>query len=285
MLPTVLIIDDDKAQLDELSELITGFGYRCVSAETGRAGLQLVCEDKAVGIVLVDLHLPDLHGLDILSASVQGEARKLQFVIISGQPALEDAIEGFDRGALTLLTKPIDPRELKQQLLNAVEKLRAAPGTAAQSGEFRERAKKILELSRYRPSRSPSRDTGVPQWDSDQHDGDLNRLLVLADEIANMGRALSKGPVSIKALRLLSEVIRAYVKAESLPVVTLCLAAGMPQTTALRHLDELVQIGLVEKEPDVRDKRRLLVKLSPLAKETLFDTAVKRRNVTGHPAA
>ncbi|QUL37554.1 MarR family winged helix-turn-helix transcriptional regulator [Erythrobacter sp. JK5] len=63
----------------------------------------------------------------------------------------------------------------------------------------------------------------------------------------------------------------ALVEAEGrrVAITSLCIASGVPQVTALRHLNILAEAGLVERQPDPIDKRRVFVALTPNASKAL----------------
>jgi DNA-binding response OmpR family regulator/predicted transcriptional regulator len=264
-LPKVLIVDDDPAQLVELADFVSKLGYQCLAADNGREGVSLACEDPQIGIILIDMNLPDGHGLDVLSAirDYVDPRRGTQYLLITGRPDIEEAIEGFDRGALTLLVKPLDPALLRKELEAATARLRAEGGAPARAtGGFRHRLQKIMELrARLGSETEPS----------------PGRLMAAVREVSALGEALGDGALSFKALNLLSEIARAEEACEKLSVITLCLTANMPQTTGLRYLQELIEAGLVEKHPDPHDGRRQFVTLSSAGRERLRRAAAARR--------
>ena len=64
--PSILIIDDDPNLRKSLADILAAKGYETVVARTGEEGF-LLLEQKAVNLVLIDLGLPDVQGIDVLN--------------------------------------------------------------------------------------------------------------------------------------------------------------------------------------------------------------------------
>jgi len=113
---SVLVVDDDETFRDSLAVLVDreGFDVRTASslAET-REALARSWPD----VILVDLHLPDGSGAELLDDE-QVTARS-ETVLITGNATVESAVEAMRQGALSYLTKPLDPARLKSVLASA----------------------------------------------------------------------------------------------------------------------------------------------------------------------
>lgn len=60
----VLVVDDQPLIVEELCEFLESSGYRCVPCESSRHALQRFSEDTEIGLVLCDLHMPDMDGIE-----------------------------------------------------------------------------------------------------------------------------------------------------------------------------------------------------------------------------
>jgi DNA-binding NtrC family response regulator len=117
--PRALIVDDDPEIAKVLTELVEREGFAVTSAPTlARAREEIGA--TVPDIVLVDIHLPDGSGLELLDA--QGPAAP-EVVLITGQASVETAVDALRRGAADYLTKPVDFPRLKMVLGNVTRTL------------------------------------------------------------------------------------------------------------------------------------------------------------------
>jgi hypothetical protein len=76
-------------------------------------------------------------------------------------------------------------------------------------------------------------------------------------------KLLGYGLVDDAAWVMLLDLLLMHLESKTLAVTSLCVGSGVPVTTALRRLDQLISKGLALKTPDRTDRRRLLVSISP----------------------
>jgi two-component system nitrogen regulation response regulator NtrX len=122
----ILIVDDEKNIRAQLSGLLADEGYGAVAADSAEKGLELLREDRP-DLVLLDVMLPGMSGLDLLARIREGDA-ELPVVLMSGQASIETAVRATKLGAFDYLEKPLDPGRLLLTVRNALEtrRLRAA---------------------------------------------------------------------------------------------------------------------------------------------------------------
>jgi two-component system, OmpR family, KDP operon response regulator KdpE len=126
--PTVLVVEDDDETRAALTRELTTRGYRIAEAGDGRTAL-LKWESRRPDIVLLDLGLPDIDGLDIIRR-IRREATT-PIVILSGRYEEREKVEALERGADDYVTKPFGVDELNARLHVA---LRRAAGPVADQG-------------------------------------------------------------------------------------------------------------------------------------------------------
>jgi DNA-binding NtrC family response regulator len=116
----VLIVDDEKALRDGLSEAVRDLGYAPVVASSGREALAAAAQSKPAA-ALLDLRLPDMDGLQVL-ARLRNEigGAKLPVAIITAYATAANTIEAMRLGAFDHLTKPIGREELASLLQRMV---------------------------------------------------------------------------------------------------------------------------------------------------------------------
>ncbi|NJB68414.1 putative two-component system response regulator [Desulfobaculum xiamenense] len=121
--PTVLCIDDEDMIRQSIGDYLEDSGYRVLQANNGRTGLEVFRADPP-DIILVDLRMPEMDGLEVLS-HVTKEAPEVPILVVSGTGVLEDSIEALRRGAWDYVTKPIeDMAVLAHSMDKALERAR-----------------------------------------------------------------------------------------------------------------------------------------------------------------
>jgi len=106
---TILIIDDE-IQIRRLLEInLAANGYRVIEAETAKEGLLLAASVNPI-LIILDLGLPDMDGLDVLKKLREWYAGPI--IILSVRNSEEDIVKALENGANDYLTKPFRTREL-----------------------------------------------------------------------------------------------------------------------------------------------------------------------------
>jgi two-component system, NtrC family, response regulator AtoC len=132
-LPRALIVDDDLEILQVLVEFVKGEGF----VATGALTLSQAREEIAANppdIVLVDIHLPDGSGLDLLGDLEDADP---EVVLITGNASVETAVDALRRGVTDYLTKPVDFARLKMALANLARTLEMKGEIGTLRGELR----------------------------------------------------------------------------------------------------------------------------------------------------
>lgn len=134
-MPHVLVVDDEPLLLRTLVLALSHHGYEVSSAATGRAALTLAVETKP-DVVLLDLGLPDLDGLEVIQQLLERDP-SATIVVLSARSSSSDKVVTLDIGAVDYITKPFDISEV-------VARLRAVIRRRQQ------RAPRLLELEAVR---------------------------------------------------------------------------------------------------------------------------------------
>lgn len=113
--PRLLIVDDDPVNLKVLQSLLGRENYDIVVAQSGREALDLAKANPCFELILLDVVMPDLDGIQITRALRENDAtRDIPIVLITAQRTDDASIaEGLQAGADGYLTKPIDDTALK----------------------------------------------------------------------------------------------------------------------------------------------------------------------------
>jgi two-component system KDP operon response regulator KdpE len=123
--PTVLVVEDDEETRAAVTRELAAKGYRIDEAADGRSAIRR-WEAHRPDVVLLDLGLPDMDGLQIISRIRRDAATPI--VILSGRYEEREKVEALERGADDYVTKPFGVDELNARLRVA---LRRAAGPAA----------------------------------------------------------------------------------------------------------------------------------------------------------
>jgi two-component system nitrogen regulation response regulator GlnG len=119
---TLLVIDDEESVRYSFRNIFSLDGGEVLTAGSGREGLDLV-RDRAPDVIVVDLQLPDMSGLEVFG-EIQSIAPKRPVVFITAHGTTQTAIEAMKRGAFDYLIKPLDLERLTHVIERAFEAAR-----------------------------------------------------------------------------------------------------------------------------------------------------------------
>src|SRR5881394_2465197 len=119
---TILLVDDEPANLDSLERIFAREGYRTQRAETGAAALALL-RDRPADVVLTDLMMPGMSGQELLRA-VRAVAPDAEVVLMTAYGTVEAAVAAMKDGAYDYLTKPLKRHAVLKSVAQALEKRR-----------------------------------------------------------------------------------------------------------------------------------------------------------------
>jgi DNA-binding NtrC family response regulator len=173
--PRVLVVDDESSILDSLRILLRNEGFAPFTAHGGKQGLEQLNEVEP-DIVLTDVRMPAVTGLDILSAVRQHDA-DLPVILMTAQATLQSAVQAVNEGAFYYIQKPFRNDELLAILRRATEhrSLRVENKTLKQEIRRREahggqrpvgNAKSWVEVLRLAETVAPTESTVLIQGES-----------------------------------------------------------------------------------------------------------------------
>jgi two-component system, NtrC family, response regulator AtoC len=137
----ILIIEDERAALHALSLLLSDENYEVLQAERGELGLELARQEHP-DLVLLDIRLPDLNGLQVLE-QIKQEHIDAAVIVMTADTTSSNAIQATQLGAFDYIAKPINDDHLLVLIQRALEyryldrelrKLRTAPPVQPLSG-------------------------------------------------------------------------------------------------------------------------------------------------------
>ncbi|MBC8647628.1 MAG: sigma-54-dependent Fis family transcriptional regulator [Thermoanaerobaculia bacterium] len=149
----VLIVEDDLATRKGLEESIRDLGGEPRSVGTAREAARAM-EEFDPRVLIVDIHLPDGDGIEILRAAREGESDR-EGIVITGQGSIDNAIEALRAGAFDYLLKPLRPAQLevvfnrladRRRLESEVETLRAELQETGRLGDLVGRSEVMTQI-------------------------------------------------------------------------------------------------------------------------------------------
>src|SRR5213078_1313867 len=122
MAETILLVDDDADVVRAVGDYFERLGYEVAREDTGEGGMSTF-QRLRPDVVILDLHLPDVGGLDVLERlRPQGAS----VILLTGQGDIETAVRAMQLGAEHFLTKPVDMTHLAAATARVAEKVRLA---------------------------------------------------------------------------------------------------------------------------------------------------------------
>jgi PAS domain S-box-containing protein len=131
----ILVVDDEKRIRDACQTMLTSEGFVVAVAENGYAGLKKI-EEEHFDIILLDLMMPGMRGIDLLT-HVKGKHPDTLVIVITGYATLEHAIEAMKKGAFDFVSKPFSPQDLRSVTGKAIEYIRTLADIAHEKSRMR----------------------------------------------------------------------------------------------------------------------------------------------------
>jgi len=116
----ILIIEDDKDTNDMISAILTDAGFVAISSLDGEDGL-LKAEQESPDVIILDLMLPHINGLDVCRQLNSNEkTRSIPVIILTAKRELSTKLSSFVAGAKRFLTKPFEAQDLINEIRRAI---------------------------------------------------------------------------------------------------------------------------------------------------------------------
>jgi len=103
------------------ARLLERKGYRARATTSAREALSIVALNGDVDLILADLQMPEMDGIQLLSA-IKGKYPHIEFIVMTGYGTVKTAVEAMQLGAAHYIQKPLDHEELNLLIQRAIEK-------------------------------------------------------------------------------------------------------------------------------------------------------------------
>src|SRR5262245_47844809 len=119
--PLLVVVDDEQGILEVVSRFARRAGFDAVTCSGGREAIAEL-QARRADLVMVDLRMPDVGGLDVLRA-IRDIDPNCQTILMTGYASVDTAVEAIKLGAMDYLSKPIDFRRLEQLLTSVRDEI------------------------------------------------------------------------------------------------------------------------------------------------------------------
>jgi len=120
MARSVLIVDDDPVQRRLLEAAVTKAGYQAVTADSGEAALAAFERGADIGVVILDLVMPGMDGLEVIKRMRERDI-ELPVIVQTAKGSIDTAVSAMRAGAFDFVVKPASPERLQVAVSNALK--------------------------------------------------------------------------------------------------------------------------------------------------------------------
>ncbi len=118
----VLVVDDEQDVLHTLEAMLIELNFNPLIAQNGDKAMDII-EKNNIDVVLSDIYMPETDGFELLR-NVRSFDREIVFLMITGKPTIETAVQSIREGAYDYITKPFDMEDLRIKINRCIEKKR-----------------------------------------------------------------------------------------------------------------------------------------------------------------
>ncbi len=118
----ILLVDDEEVAHKSIGGFLEDLGYQVLVAENGKQALDILQKENRIGLVISDVKMPVMNGLELLK-SIRNQERRIPVILISGYGGVNSAVEALRHGACDYLKKPINLNNLMARIKDIEEKI------------------------------------------------------------------------------------------------------------------------------------------------------------------
>jgi DNA-binding NtrC family response regulator len=118
----VLVVDDEQDVLHTLESMLQELNFNPIIANSGDKALDII-ENNKIDVVLSDIYMPETDGFELLK-NVRTLDKEIVFLMITGKPTIETAVQSIREGAYDYITKPFDMEDLRIKINRCVGRKR-----------------------------------------------------------------------------------------------------------------------------------------------------------------
>jgi CheY-like chemotaxis protein len=105
----ILLVDDDPRNIFALKTVLRSKGYDCLTAQSGAEAIAMVNADNGIGVVLIDMMMPEMDGYETMARIRSDEkSNRIPVIAVTAQAMKGDREKCLDAGASEYIPKPVD---------------------------------------------------------------------------------------------------------------------------------------------------------------------------------
>jgi DNA-binding MarR family transcriptional regulator/FixJ family two-component response regulator len=267
----VLVADDDQDVLDDVELFLGRLGLSFGIARNVDQAVRDLKNDRAIEVLLVGTRMLKAAEFFLLEClgELQRQGRTIRTILMSNYAGLQLMQRAMQLGVADLLHGPLSLGDIGPAVLRA-SSLNEGDADARHSGH---QPSTLMPLAGAAFAQLPLADAAAPGFShahlplaANDERALLSQLLTLRSA---QHRFLDAELFSYPCWNMILDLAIAERDERTVSVTSLCWASGVPLSTALRHLDGLVERQFLVRHPDDKDHRRILVSLTDNARTRL----------------
>lgn len=269
--PTVLVVDNDAECIGQCAQMLDDLNYRHNCVSSAREALECVERDSTIQIVMAGMQMPSVDGCVLIEEARArvGDDRAIAPVLLTRKLTTDLAIRGLHIEAVDLLCKPLGFEAYSGALRRAMRYLssRRALADGGSMASIDEQLSRLVSMLEDKPEKSQS-DVVL----TDQEISATLRTIISSRSLR--GRYFPSQIFADPAWDILLDLTRAKLEGQQVSVSSVCIAASVPMSTALRWVRQMTETGLLRRWTDPKDRRRDLIALTDATASHMRDYLV-----------
>ncbi len=235
---SAVAVNRDRDFLLQLKGWLAERGVGAVCTSSVASALDIVEQNADINLIITDTHLEDHSGFVLLEKANNVPApRRISSIVVSAQASLDLAVSAMRLGALDFLARPIESTRLFEAIDLARDRNEKASRFATLLEDPASQLALMVDLRNDRRSFLPGIPGGETAWD------------------------------------MLLDLTLAHLLRRPITVSSLCAATDASTATALRRIEALEDLGLLERVPDLEDRRRIWVRITKKGEDAVLRVA------------
>ncbi|MCG8509353.1 MAG: response regulator [Rhodospirillales bacterium] len=272
----ILVVDDEETILQEFADTLGFEGFTCHLATTLDDAKRQFIGEPNIGIILCDIGLSGSSGLELpLLLRNSGNGRVPSIIFCTAHGEVDIAIEALRVGATDFLTKPVTRLELVASIKRAARLRKGLKQNIDHAFHAISQYVRILSSGDVHEPRKRKRSPGEQPFAGNRPSSSgaapcapnsVKKILSIRENVLRKAGLVAPWDVEID---ILLELLAARDAGKEVAATKIGLTVNLPQTTILRRIERLEENGLVIRNRDEDDKRRVNLQITEAGEEKI----------------